>query len=113
MQVEDVEGGCNTAALLPIGSDTTVVELMPGTVLVREWDAREYRVKVTDDGRYELDGQRPGTASTREPAQVLAIRARKKPGETPGFQDGGGPKEDRTPDLRIANAALSQLSYRP
>jgi hypothetical protein len=25
----------------------------------------------------------------------------------------GGPKEDRTPDLRIANAALSQLSYRP
>ena len=27
--------------------------------------------------------------------------------------DSGGPKEDRTPDLRIANAALSQLSYRP
>ncbi len=25
----------------------------------------------------------------------------------------GGPEEDRTPDLRIANAALSQLSYRP
>lgn len=25
----------------------------------------------------------------------------------------GGPKEDRTPDLCIANAALSQLSYRP
>lgn len=33
------------------------LRLMPGTVLVREWDAREYRVKVTDDGRYELDGQ--------------------------------------------------------
>jgi len=28
MQVEEVEGGCNTAALLPIGRDTTVVELM-------------------------------------------------------------------------------------
>lgn len=28
MQVEDVEGRCNTAALLPIGRDTTVVELM-------------------------------------------------------------------------------------
>ena len=25
----------------------------------------------------------------------------------------GGPEEDRTPDLRIANATLSQLSYRP
>lgn len=25
----------------------------------------------------------------------------------------GGAKEDRTPDLCIANAALSQLSYRP
>jgi hypothetical protein len=24
-----------------------------------------------------------------------------------------GPEEDRTPDLRIANATLSQLSYRP
>ena len=25
----------------------------------------------------------------------------------------GGPEGDRTPDLRIANAALSQLSYKP
>lgn len=25
----------------------------------------------------------------------------------------GGDKEDRTPDLRIANASLSQLSYIP
>ncbi len=29
------------------------------------------------------------------------------------LQPHGGPKGDRTPDLRIANAALSQLSYRP
>ena len=29
------------------------------------------------------------------------------------FASGGGPNEDRTHDLRIANAALSQLSYRP
>ena len=27
--------------------------------------------------------------------------------------DIGGAEEDRTPDLRIANATLSQLSYRP
>ncbi|MCC7184577.1 MAG: DUF2924 domain-containing protein, partial [Rhodocyclaceae bacterium] len=32
------------------------LRLMPGTVLVREWDAREYRVTVTGDGRYALDG---------------------------------------------------------
>jgi hypothetical protein len=29
------------------------------------------------------------------------------------FLDRGGAEEDRTPDLRIANAALSQLSYGP
>ncbi|MDT3669639.1 MAG: DUF2924 domain-containing protein [Aromatoleum sp.] len=34
------------------------VRLMPGAVLVREWDAREYRVLVTADGQYELDGKR-------------------------------------------------------
>jgi len=30
---------------------------MPGTVLIREWDAREYRVTVTTDGLYELEGR--------------------------------------------------------
>ena len=34
------------------------VRLMPGTTLIREWDDREYRVTVTADGLYELDGQR-------------------------------------------------------
>src|SRR5690606_5787188 len=29
------------------------------------------------------------------------------------FRECGGAEEDRTPDLRIANATLSQLSYRP
>lgn len=31
--------------------------LMPGTTLIREWDEREYRVTVTPDGLYALDGQ--------------------------------------------------------
>lgn len=31
--------------------------LMPGTTLVREWDEREYRVTVTPEGLYALDGQ--------------------------------------------------------
>ena len=34
------------------------VRLMPGTTLIREWDEREYRVTVTSDGLYELDGKR-------------------------------------------------------
>ncbi|QKS31369.1 MAG: DUF2924 domain-containing protein [Candidatus Accumulibacter similis] len=33
------------------------VRLMPGTTLIREWDEREYRVTVTADGQYELNGQ--------------------------------------------------------
>ena len=43
------------------------------------------------------------------------------PAELPGLQNPaapgefgvGGAEEDRTPDLRIANATLSQLSYGP
>lgn len=31
---------------------------IPGSVLEREWDAHEYRVTVTADGRYELNGKR-------------------------------------------------------
>lgn len=30
--------------------------LMPGTTLIREWDEREYRVTVTPEGLYALDG---------------------------------------------------------
>ena len=33
------------------------LHLMPGTVLVREWDEREHRVTVTPEGLYELDGR--------------------------------------------------------
>jgi hypothetical protein len=42
---------------------------------------------------------------------------REEPGQQPRFpavgQVSGGAEEDRTPDLRIANATLSQLSYGP
>lgn len=41
------------------------------------------------------------------------ISGKKKGPETIRALVYGGPKEDRTPDLCIANAALSQLSYRP
>jgi hypothetical protein len=49
----------------------------------------------------------------REAPPLLALRGREKARIKSGLWNGGGPKEDRTPDLRIANAALSQLSYRP
>ena len=50
--------------------------LMPGTTLIREWDEREYRVTVTPDGLYELDGQvfKSLSAAARElkiPASTL------------------------------------------
>lgn len=45
----------NSRCHCPIGFRIT---LFAGTVLVREWDEREYRVTVTADGLYELDGQR-------------------------------------------------------
>lgn len=32
-------------------------ELTPGTTLVREYDGVTYRVKVMDDGRFDLDGR--------------------------------------------------------
>ena len=47
------------------------------------------------------------------PHDVARRAPRKKPGDAPGFQIDGGEEEDRTPDLCIANAALSQLSYPP
>ena len=38
---------------------------------------------------------------------------RKGPGRSQALESVGGDEEDRTPDLCIANAALSQLSYAP
>jgi len=37
--------------------DNRQQHLIPGTVLIREWDERQYRVTVTPDGLYELNGQ--------------------------------------------------------
>ena len=42
-----------------------------------------------------------------------AIRQEKTPTENGWGFIIGGAEEDRTPDLRIANATLSHLSYRP
>ena len=47
----------------------------------------------------------------RTPAKPCIFKA--LDGANGGGRLNGGPEEDRTPDLCIANAALSQLSYRP
>jgi hypothetical protein len=44
----------------------------------------------------------------------MSIQGRRdKDRASTGIFDTGGDEEDRTPDLRIANATLSQLSYVP
>lgn len=52
-----VERGAHFSTIQQAGRGTEC-HLIPGTVLVREWDEREYRVTVTADGLYELNGQR-------------------------------------------------------
>ena len=54
-----------------------------------------------------------GIRTTRETPPLLALRGREKARSKSGLWNIGGAEEDRTPDLRIANATLSQLSYRP
>lgn len=39
------------------GGRGSQMHLMPGTTLIREWDEREYRVTVTPEGLYEMNGQ--------------------------------------------------------
>jgi hypothetical protein len=57
---------------------------------------------------------RVAAAKPREIPQRHAISGNKKPALRAGScLSIGGAEEDRTPDLRIANATLSQLSYRP
>jgi hypothetical protein len=48
----------------------------------------------------------------QKPREPYGMRGFWNTVELPGTPD-GGEEEDRTPDLRIANATLSQLSYPP
>ena len=58
-------------------------------------------------------GSRPPAAQVAGTPRGAGISGKKKGSENFRALVCGGPKEDRTPDLCIANAALSQLSYRP
>ena len=55
---------------------------------------------------FDLLSGRPTSFYPKNPGRI-GLQALKDGGRY------GGAEEDRTPDLRIANATLSQLSYRP
>lgn len=52
-----VEAGAKHSKIKPAAGRSTQTLLMPGTTLIREWEDREFRVTVTPDGLYALDGQ--------------------------------------------------------
>lgn len=52
-----VEAGAKHSKIKSSVGRSAQTLLMPGTTLIREWDEREYRVTVTPDGLYELNGQ--------------------------------------------------------
>ena len=52
-----VEAGAKHSKIKSATGRSTQTLLMPGTTLIREWDESEYRVTVTPDGLYELNGQ--------------------------------------------------------
>ncbi len=66
--------------------------------------------KAPETGPY---GAVASAAAWPEPAPELGISDKKNQPRMVGFSNVGGEEEDRTPDLCIANAALSQLSYPP
>ena len=51
-----VENGAQYSKIKTTIGRGSQTHLMPGTTLVREWDEREYRVTVTPEGLYELNG---------------------------------------------------------
>ena len=52
-----VEAGAKHSKIKAAAGRSTQTLLMPGTTLIREWEDREFRVTVTPDGLYALDGQ--------------------------------------------------------
>lgn len=52
-----VDAGAQHSKIKTSTSRSAQTLLMPGTTLIREWNEREYRVTVTPEGLYALDGQ--------------------------------------------------------
>ncbi|SUS05356.1 hypothetical protein DF3PA_10146 [Candidatus Defluviicoccus seviourii] len=60
-----------------------------------------------------MSGAAATVAAKSEPAPALAGTGEENQRRTGAFLNRGGAEGGRTPDLRIANATLSQLSYGP
>jgi hypothetical protein len=52
-----VEAGAKHSKIKSAHGRSAQTLLMPGTTLIREWDEREFRVTVTPDGLFDLNGQ--------------------------------------------------------
>lgn len=65
---------------------------------------RKFRIVAPDETPSPLHLRHQATNLPTKTPNLLTGRA---------WNGGGGDEEDRTPDLGIANAALSQLSYVP
>lgn len=52
-----VDAGAKHSKIKTAAGRSAQTLLMPGTTLIREWEEREFRVTVTPDGLYALDGQ--------------------------------------------------------
>lgn len=52
-----VDAGAKHSKIKTATGRSAQTMLMPGTTLIREWGEREYRVTVTPEGLYALDGQ--------------------------------------------------------
>jgi Protein of unknown function (DUF2924). len=52
-----VEAGAKQSRIESRYNQNPQTVLLPGTTLIREWEAREYRVTVTAEGLYEHNGQ--------------------------------------------------------
>ena len=85
---------------------------------IRGCDRREGLFRVSPGGhrdRGHYAGMKAHHALTIVKNRRAMLRNGRKKNRlrTVGFLKDGGDEEDRTPDLGIANAALSQLSYVP
>ncbi len=52
-----VETGAKHSKIKSAVGRSTQTLLMPGTTLIRHWEDRQYRVTVTPEGLYELNGE--------------------------------------------------------
>lgn len=72
------------------------------------------RARERGAAKYRADREYSTTADVRRTPGIFESGKKEKPaGFFPTGFICGGEEEDRTPDLCIANAALSQLSYPP